>query len=172
MSLEDFKARLERLLATAGDSRGFADGLYQAMLDTKVAISQVSEALGRTTRELDGERVRLVDAERRGTLANGIGDQETVDLAQIWIAKHQARVELLERKLAVQQDELAMAERQLEEFNQEYRKARAGIRPGATPPPSDDPEGAQADIALDRHARETLVRDQLAALKKKLGKQD
>ncbi|MEK6688049.1 MAG: hypothetical protein AABZ01_06255, partial [Gemmatimonadota bacterium] len=100
------------------------------------------EAIGTTTRELDGERVRLADAERRGTLAAGIGDQETSALAEIWIVKHRERVQLLERKLEVQRDELAMA------------------------------EGARVDVELDRHARETLVRDQLAALKKQLGRHD
>jgi hypothetical protein len=172
MSLESLKARLEQLLASAGDSRVYADGLYQAMLDTKVAVAQLREAIGTTTRELDGERVRLADAERRGTLAAGIGDQETSALAEIWIVKHRERVQLLERKLEVQRDELAMADRQLAEFSQEYRQARAGIRPGAPPPASDDAEGARVDVELDRHARETLVRDQLAALKKQLGRHD
>lgn len=171
MAFEDLKARLDQLLASA-DTRGYTDGLYQALLDTKVAVGQIREAMGATGRELEAERVRLADADRRGSMAAGIGDQETADLAQIWAGKHRERVALLERKLEVQRDELALAERQLEEFTAQYRQAKAGIAPGPSVGGPVDAESARVQVELDRQARENLVRDQLAELKRKLGRQD
>ncbi len=173
MSLEALRARLERLLADrGGDPRGYAQGIYQAMLDTKVAVAEVRDALAATRAELAGERQRLSDAERRGRLAGQIGDQETADLAGIWVAKHTERVGLLERKLAVQEDELRYAERQLDELGAEYRKARAGMTGGGPPPPTLDPELDLAGLELEQKARETQVQDQLAELKRKLGRQE
>jgi hypothetical protein len=176
MALDGLRARLEQLLAEhtrGGDTRAYTDGLYQALVDTKVALAQIRDARQVTERELAQQRRQHDDAERRGRLAEQIGDQETVDLAQVWTAKHAERVALLERKLEVQQDELRLAERQLEELTQAYRQAKAGIPSGAGPAartPGADEE--LAGLEIDRHAREATVRDQLAELKRKLGRQE
>jgi hypothetical protein len=173
MSLDGLKARLEQLLASGGDTRAYTDGLYQALLDTKVAIAGLHDALRVTRRELDAERGKLADAERRGVLATEIGDSETADLAGIWAKKHGERVALLERKLPVQEDELRMAERQLEEFTEQYKHAKRGVPPGVVSAGSGVPEDDEAQhFQLDERAREAQVRDQLAELKRKLGRQD
>ncbi len=173
MSIDGLKARLEQLLASAGDTRAYTDGLYQALLDTKVAIAGLHDAIRATRRELESERGKFADAERRGVLAAEIGDSETADLAGIWATKHGERVALLERKLPVQEDELRMAERQLEEFTQQYKAAKRGIRPGAVSAGGGVPEDDEVQhFQLDERAREAQVRDQLAELKRKLGRQD
>lgn len=173
MAFEDLRARFEQILAERGraaGSRAYADGLYQAMLDLKVAIAELDSALEHTDHELARERGQLADAERRGRLAESIQDQETADLAKVWTAKHAERIALLERKQQVQRDELRMAEAQMEEMREAYRRARAGLAPGtgAETPPEPDPAGFE----LDRKAKESLVREQLAELKRKLGRQD
>jgi hypothetical protein len=129
MALDDLRGRLDEILGRlerAGDARGAASGLFEAMVETKTAISQIREAHAATTRELAVEQQHLADAERRGKLAAEIQDTETAQLAEIWTTKHRERVALLERKLAVQQDELTYAERQLEEMSNQYRQAKTG----------------------------------------------
>jgi hypothetical protein len=178
MALDDLRARLDKILGDLerqGDARGAASGLFQAMVETKSAIAGLKDALAATARELAVEQQHLTDAERRGKLAAEIQDKETAELAEIWTTKHRERVALLERKQAVQQDELAYAERQLEEMSNQYRQAKSGVSPGATTGASalpDDPALDREGGRLDREAQAARVQQQLADLKRKLGKQD
>jgi hypothetical protein len=176
MSFENLKARFDQILADLGhvtDARASAPGIFDAMVELKAAIASLREGLERTDRELAIERQQLEDAERRGRLASQIQDNETVELATIWTAKHRERVELLERKRPVQVDELAYAERQLAEMAEAYRKAKMGVPSGG---PSVSPGGEDTapdlDLRLDRQAQQALVQEQLAHLKKKLGRTD
>ena len=178
MPLDDLRARLDQILGNmerAGDARGAASGLFEAMVETKTAISGLKDAIAATSRELAVEQQHLADAERRGRLAAEIQDSETAELAEIWTTKHRERVTLLERKHAVQQDELAYAERQLEEMSNQYRQAKAGVPPGAgagTSALPEDPALEREGGRLDREAQAKRVEQQLADLKRKLGRQD
>lgn len=121
---------------------------HQALVELKAAIAGLTVGLAKTERELAAERQHQEDATRRGALAAEIGDAETAELGRTWAQRHGERVALLERRLAVQQDELAYAERQLAEWQ--------AAPTGGTP-------GGQA-------ARAALVQEQLAHLKRKLGR--
>jgi len=74
----------------------------------------------------------------------------------------------------VQQDELAYAERQLEEMSNQYRQAKSGVSGSTTGPSAlpDDPALDRERGRLDREAQAARVQQQLADLKRKLGKQD
>ena len=181
MVLDGIKARLERLLAEQGDRRdprAYAAQLHDAMVDTKVAITAIRDALQVTDRERGAEIKNLEDAERRGKLAASITDRETMEVAERFATKHRERVSLLERKLAVQRDELAMAERQLEEMGQAYRSAKLGVFPVGTEapgPPQADDSALLRDLdslstKAKREAAEAAIQAQLAHLKSKLGK--
>ena len=181
MGLEELRARLDSLLTRHGltaDRFERAAGLKDALVELKVAIGQSRDARVKAERELEAERLRLADAERRGGLAAQIDDAETVRVAAEFTAKHRERVELLERKLAVIRDELAYAEREYESLSGQYRSARLGTD---TPSPSPGPASAELDPELDRDldrlsseasraARDAAVRAQLEHLKRKLGK--
>lgn len=178
MALDDLRARLDRILGDlqrVGDARAAASGLFEAMVETKTAIAGLKDGLAATARELAVERQHLTDAERRGRLAAEIQDTETAQLAEIWTTKHRERVALLERRQSVQQDELAYAERQLEEMSNQYRQAKAGVPPGggagASALPA-EPELEREGGRLDREAQAARVQQQLADLKRKLGRQD
>ena len=176
MSFENLKARFDQILADLGhstDARASASGIYDAMVELKAAIASLKEGLERTDRELSVERQQLQDAERRGRLAEQIQDAETVELAAIWANKHRERVDILERKRPVQVDELAYAERQLGEMTEAYRKAKLGIPHGGRPAAAAGDEAPpDLEARLDRQAQDTLVQQQLAHLKKKLGRTD
>jgi hypothetical protein len=163
-----------------GDLRSLARQMREAVVDAKVAVAEIQEAIARTERELGLERQRLADAERRGRLAAEIQDHETVGVAERFATKHRDRLGVLERKLAAQREELALAQRELDDM-QTQLKAAATARPNT--------EQAWRDIEqaggvregtdlrdellksdMDRAAREAAAQRQLEELKRKMGK--
>jgi hypothetical protein len=178
---ESLKARLDRLLRdhSRPDPRARTRVLREAILEAKVGVSTMRSALAATERELTLERRQLADAERRGRLASELPDPETVSVAQRFVLRHRERVEVLERKLVVQRDELALAEREVTDMLNEYRMARPGApfesidaawrdlqAAGADRPGTGlDEEPAPEDT--DRKLKDA-VEAQLAFLKKKL----
>jgi hypothetical protein len=182
---EGVKARLEKLFRdhSRSDPRAYLAGLREALLEAKVGVGAMRSALAATERELLTERRQLADAERRGRLAAEVSDAETVVLAEKFAARHRERVAVLERKLVVQHEELALAEREVEEMLGQVRAGRPGLgadsiaaawrdleaaggdRPDAAP----DDERLRAEA--DRKLKEQAVEAQLAFLKKKFGKQ-
>ena len=166
---ESLRARLDRFLAERtppADAREQQQELHAALLDAKVGLATMRDALEAAERSLAGERQQLADAERRGGLAARIGDQETADVAARFVARHTERVQLLERKVAVQRDELAMAEREYESMRAEFQQRRGAVPPAAGPGP--DVDDAALRHQLDRAARETAAEEQLAMLKRKV----
>jgi len=181
---DGLRARLERLLQdrTRPDHRARVAALREALLEAKVGISTMRSALAATERELLREREQLEDAERRGRLAAGVPDAETVAVAERFAARHRERVAVLERKLIVQQDELLLAEREVADMLSEYRSAGPEARfesieaawrdlqaAGADRPGlgiDDDPAAPDSDQKLKE-----AVEAQLAFLKRKLGRE-
>ena len=169
-----------------GDLRDLARLMREAVVEAKVAVQEMHEARSRTERELAAERQRLADAERRGRLAGEIQDAETVEVAGRFVTKHRERVAVLDQKLAAQQAELALAERDLTEMHAQLKAAeqgrpqRAGERSteaawrdieaagGARPGTDVQDELLKAD--LDRVQREAAAERQLEELKKKMRK--
>lgn len=167
--------------------RELVAGMRDAVVEAKVAVREMRDALAKTEQELALHRRELADAERRGRLAAEIQDQETVAIAEKFAAKHRERVEVLERKVAAQRDEVALAARELEEMETQLRSAAQG-RAGAEAErsteqawrdlqqaggtrPGVDPRDEQLGFDLDRAAREAEAARQLAELKKKLRKE-
>ena len=155
--------------------------MREAVVDAKVAVQEIQEAVTRTERELSIERQRLADAERRGRLAGEIQDQETVAVAERFTAKHRERLGVLEHKLAAQREELALAQRELDDMNAQL-KAAASAQPsterawrdleeagGARPGMDLQDELLKSD--MDRAAREDAAARQLEELKKKMRKE-
>ena len=121
---------------------------------------------------------------RRKGQAQSIADAETVRVAERYESELASRVEVLRRKLAAQEDELALAEREVGEMTAELRKAIGGgsaaagasARPTAAIDPLADEQSAALDelAALER-ARGRATRDadadaRLAELKRRMGK--
>ena len=181
---DSLRARLDRLFAEQGaNPRARTLALREALVEAKLGLEQMRESLGATERELVGERKQLDDAERRGRLAAQVSDAETVVVAERFAGRHRERVAMLERKLAVQRDELTLGERELEEMAAQYRasgrpEADATLRAawreieaaGGTRPET-DLESELLRAQTERRLMEEAVEAQLAQLKKKLGKQ-
>ena len=180
--LEGLKARLDQLLreGVRSDPRAYAAGLMEAVLEARLGVRTMQEALVATETELAAERQQLEDAARRGKLAAMVPDAETVRIAERYADRHRERLVILERKLTVQREELALAERELAEMTAEAKRAVANHpsetisaawrdleSAGATRP--DEHDRMQADA--DRQRRDSAIEAQLAYLKRKLGKQ-
>jgi hypothetical protein len=181
---ESLKARLEQFFRadSRSDPRARAALLREALLEAKVGVSTMRSALLATENELIQERRRLVDAERRGKLATEVPDPETVALAERYAQRHRERIGVLERKLIVQRDELAIAERETQEMFLEYRGAKTGTPFESVEAAWRDLEAAGGERPVTGLGDETspdpsgdklkqAVEAQLAYLKKKLGKQ-
>jgi hypothetical protein len=174
MGIDDLMARLDQLLGDlrGGSAREQAGLMRDALVDLKVALKDLTSALERTARDLEAERDQLAAAERRGRLAADIGDGETVEIAAQFAEKHRQRVDLLERKLAVQRDEISLAQQEHDALTERYRSARNGV-PLADPAASQvapEEDDGQLRRQLDRKAVEAAVEAQLEQLKKKMGK--
>lgn len=184
---ESLRARIEQFLAqhtAPGDPRASAADLHQAVIEAKVGLSQMKDALVATERELTLERKQLEDAERRGRLATEIGDQETVGLAERFALKHRERFLVLERKVVVQRDELMLAEREVAEMTAQLRAAKQGLGNSAASSaaawrdlesagasrPGTDVNDDLLRSNLDRASHEAAADAQLAHLKRKMGK--
>jgi hypothetical protein len=178
---ESVKARLERFLRAqpGNDPRERAALLREALLEAKVGLGTMRDALQGTERELAAEREQLVSAERRGRLAADLPDVETLAVAERFSSRHRERIAVLERKLAVQRDELILAEREVGEMLSEYRGARKGNAADSIDAAWRDLEAAGQDrpgLGLDngntaeaeQRLKDQAIEAQLAFLKKKL----
>jgi hypothetical protein len=182
--------QLDQLLARGSvppDPREDAGAMERALVDLKLGLEDLRRALAATERELAAERTHLADAERRGELAQGIQDAETSRVAGEFATRHRERVVVLERKVAVQRDEVALAEREAAELLTRLRDARRGLGAGGRSPsldaawqslqaaggerPETDAESELLRARADRAAMEQAADAQLAALKKKLGRE-
>jgi len=151
--------------------------MREAVVDAKVAVAEIQEAIARTERELALERQRLADAERRGRLAGEIQDQETVAVAERFAAKHRERLGVLERKLVAQREELALAQRELDEMQAQLKsaererpmmEARRSAQEAGDGAAGVDLQDELLKSDMDRAAREAAAARQLEELKKKM----
>jgi hypothetical protein len=168
---DNLRDRLERLLerhTPPSDSRAGVASLHAAMIELRVGLRGLSDAIATAERDLTSERRHLTDAERRGRLAAHVPDPETVEVANRFVQRHRERVDVLERKLVALRAELALSER-------DYTELLAQVRVGGPDPGTTSSTAAaledEADLLqlrMDRTAREAAAEAQLAALKAKL----
>jgi phage shock protein A len=141
-----------------------------------------------TEARLARERAELETVRRRQGLAGGIGDTETVAIAEKFAVQHGERIAMLETKLMAQQQELTVADRELDDMASQLRMAMAGVDTTTHGPDAsarrevDDLLNGRLDAELDsgdqdtaparrsRAEREADAEDRLAALKRRMGK--
>jgi hypothetical protein len=148
--------------------------MRRAAVEGRAALMKLREALAATERELVIERKHLDDAQRRGALAQGIGDDETVEVAGRFATRHGQRVAVLEQKLVAQRAELELAERDVQEMVDQLKQMelRGGTAPPGAPPAAglDADERQGLDAEMDQAARESAAEERLRELKKRMGK--
>jgi hypothetical protein len=161
-------------------ARARARLMREALVDAKVGLSQSRAARDATRAQLERERSELETVRRRGQLAAGINDAETVRLAADFERKHAERVTVLERKLAALEQEVALMERETADMTAQLKQLAGGGAAPAQGTPEPDPlaSDAPADVSefdalrrtADRSERDADAERRLADLKRRMGK--
>jgi len=185
---DNFRQSLRDLMdrSTTPEARraGLAQ-MKQTLVQARMGLDDLRGGIEQTRQRLAAEQRELETVRRRKGLAAGINDLETVQLAEKYEVLHAERTEVLTRKLAVQESELAMVEREVAEMTTALKSAMSGA--GVTPLQGDsaaaevdamlDTAGAEVAQEIDalgrasaRSAREAEAERQLAELKRRMGK--
>ena len=182
---ESFRQSLRDLMdrSTTPEARraGLAQ-MKQTLVQARMGLDDLRGGIEQTRQRLAAEERELETVRRRKGLAAGINDQETVALAEKYEVLHAERTEVLTRKLAVQESELAMVEREVAEMTTALKSAMSGA--GGAPLQADTAEldamlDGGADVAQEidalgrasaRSAREADAERLLAELKRRMGK--
>ena len=162
--------------------------LIAVMKDTlvraRLAMDDLRDGVEATRKRVDRERSELETIRRRRGLAQGVGDEETVRVAERFESQHAERLAVLEQKLAAQESELALVDRDVTEMKEQLKAALAGVgsgmRAGAMDAARTDPldeERAELEQQLndlkraERRASADADADaRLAELKKRMGR--
>lgn len=184
--LDKLREAIESVLEGAGrsDRDGSLRLMHEAVVEARVSLDSMAEAIQKTERQLGEEQSHLADAERRGRLAAEINDTETVEVAERYAGKHREHIGVLGRKLEAQRSELDLARREFEEMRGQLQSARAN-RPQSEATDRLDAAWREIELAggsrgevdddrlrseVDRAAREAAANEQLERLKKKMGR--
>ena len=139
------------------------------------ALDRLQVELTQSQRELAEEERQEQQCRRRGELAAGIGDQETVRVATEWAERHAQRARILRQKTEVLQAELGMRSEDFAGMEAQLNQASAALGLGQAPPRAAgaaiNPERAKQDAdfrRLDREAREKAAEARLEELKKRM----
>lgn len=166
------------------ERRRVTAAMRDALMHAKLGIADLKENARATESRLAAERAELETVRRRQGLAAQINDAETVAIAERFAAQHAERVAVLEAKLLVQQQEVAMVEREYDEMSSQLRLAMSGVAPGGVSPDvaaqrevdallADEPLPEAAGAPPPRRTRaekEADAESRLADLKRRMGK--
>ena len=141
------------------DRRGMLSEMRDTLVRAKMAVDDLRVGVEVTRRRLATERTELETVRRRRTLAEGIGDAETVQVASRFETQHAERLALLEKKLEAEEGELQLVEREVEEMKVQFKAARAGVGSGLR---SDAAPASDASLGLDE--RGAALSDELGAM--------
>ena len=142
-----------------------------------MGLSQSRAARDAVASQLERERRELATVRRRGQLAAGINDGETVRLAAEFESKHSGRIEVLERKHAALVEEVLLVERETAEMTAQLKRLTGGedsVAPASAPEDDSLASNLSELDALrrtaDRSARDADADARLAELKRRMGK--
>lgn len=171
---ENFRKSLEDLVNRATppeERRAIVSRMRDTLVQAKMGVQDMHDALTKSRRRLEAEQKELETVRRRRTLAQNIGDSETVELADKYERLHAERVEVLTRKLAAQERELELAERDVQEMSKELKAVMSGAMPTAGSAEREAME--EVDAALGgTAAAEAAVGEEIEALRRARARTD
>ena len=157
--------------------------MKDTLVQAKLALDDLREGVEVTRKRIERERAELDTIRRRKGLAQGVGDAETVTVAERFETQHAERLAVLEQKMAVQESELALIERDVTEMKEQLKAALAGVgsgmRSGTVDAAADPLDGERAGLEqqlndlkrAERRANANADADAaLAELKKRMGR--
>lgn len=176
-SIEDL---LNRAIAPE-DRRLAAARMRETLVQAKMGLDEMRDALAASRRRLEAEQREVATMQRRRRLAEQAGDAETLRLAVRFETLHAERADVVARKVAAQEAELELAEREVAEMTKELRAALHGAGAGGSAGPArvetplDEDERLASELeALGRSTaradREAAAERRLDELKRRMGK--
>ncbi|MFL5563034.1 MAG: hypothetical protein ACJ79K_16295 [Gemmatimonadaceae bacterium] len=152
--------------------------MRETLVQARVGLAEMRQGLEETRISLAAKEREIETVRRRKAQATAIGDAKTVRVADRYEQELSSRIDVLARKLRVQEDELALGEREVGEMTTELRKAIGGVPPvpGVAADPLADADSAALDelSSLERSraraARDANADERLAELKRRMGK--
>ena len=185
MVFNNIRQSFDELLSRASrpeDRRIAASRMKDTLVQAKVGLDDMRSGLAKSRERLAAEERELETVRRRKQLAGGIGDRETVEIAGKYEQMHAERVDVLRQKVAAQEAELALAERDVEEMAAQLKAVLTGAAPAPTSldaPSGDDGAGGSSSLrdeidslgrARARADREADAARRLDELKRRMGK--
>lgn len=185
MVFEGFRRSFDDLLTRATrpeERRVVASRMRETLVQAKAGLNDLRDGLAKARQRLESEVRELETVRRRKSLAEGIGDRQTVDIAAKYEQMHVERVEILRQKVTAQEAELALAERDVGEMSAELKAVLAGIDPRAADAAIASPDVTERDgadlrdeidslgRAHERAEREADAARRLDELKRRMGK--
>lgn len=104
--------------------------MKDTLVQARIAMDDLRDGVDATRKRVEQERMEVETIRRRRGLAQGVGDEETVKIAERFEAQHAERLAVLEQKLVVQESELALVEREVAEMKEQLKAALAGVGSG------------------------------------------
>lgn len=191
MVFDGIRKSFDELLARATrpeERRVVATRMKETLVQARLGLDDLREGLAKTRQRLTVEERELETVRRRKQLAEGINDRETIDVATKYEQMHTERAEVFRRKISAQEQELALAEREVGEMSAELKAVLAGGPTASgqhTSVPISDEELGLGDASKassvaseidalgrqrDRADREAEAARRLDELKRKMGK--
>ncbi|HEX7240545.1 MAG TPA: PspA/IM30 family protein [Longimicrobiaceae bacterium] len=99
--------------------------MRREMVEARANLPVLEEGVARARAELERERRALADVERRGGMAERIGDAETARVAAEFTARHRERIAVLEDKVRTAEAERDLHAREISEMSRKYKEADA-----------------------------------------------
>lgn len=184
MGFDNFRKSLEDLMnrhTPPTDRREAASQMRDTLIQAKMGLSEMRDGLSKARAQLEREERELETVKRRRQMALDINDAETVTIADKFVATHGERVELLRRKVAIQEDEVRMAEADVEAMTRDLKAAMSGtgdFGPNlSSPSPDLDFSGEKVASEIDslgraraRAEHQARADAELEELKRRMGK--
>src|SRR3954471_8562949 len=141
MVFDGFRRSFDELLSRATrpeERRLVASRMKDTLVQARMGLDDMRDGLVKTRERLAAEERELETVRRRKTLAEGINDQQTVDVAAKYEQMHTERVEVVKQKVAAQEAELSLAERDVSSMSAELKAVLAGTDPRGAAPALDE----------------------------------
>ena len=181
---EELRDSIRDLLAgrvAPEDRRAMMHAMRETLVRARLGVEDLQQGVSATRVRLNEQRKELETVQRRKKLATDINDAETVAIAEKYERQLSERVDILEKKLAVQEAELMMVEQEVTAMTADLKAARAGAGavPASTAARDLDPLDEEGNLSSEldglaraqrRSAHESDAEAKLAELKRRMGK--
>lgn len=102
---------------------GLLSAMRREMVEVRAQVPLLEQNYKAAVVDLERERKRLEDTERRGAMARRINDAETVKVAEEFAEKHRRRVAVLEEKVRAAKAEWELRQQESQEMMVKYKDA-------------------------------------------------